>query len=91
MLPIPESQFQNIYMASLLSTRVKYNLNVNLKGAAISGNGLCWMITSNSDEMAYNEPGKAARVQITEKAINVISNELEAPPISVSLYRLPVK
>lgn len=72
-------------------TRVKYSLNVNLKGAAISRNGLCWMITSDSDEMAYNEPGKAARVQITEKAINVISNELEAPPISVSLYRLPVK
>ena len=56
---------------------------------ALAGTGRLWLIASfENDPMAYNEPGKDPNVRITEKMIDRVLSELEAPPFSVSLYML---
>jgi len=66
-------------------TETAFKVPVDFKGAALSGKGRVWLITG-PDRMAYNEPGKKPSVRISEKRLSGISNELDAPPISVSLY-----
>ncbi len=65
-------------------------LPFELKGIALTGKGTVWQITS-SNEMAYNEPGKEPNVQIVKSDVEGVEDELLLPPISISLYRLPVK
>jgi len=62
---------------------------VQVRAFALAGTGRLWLIASfENDPMAYNEPGKDPNVQITEKTIDRVLSELEAPPFSVSLYML---
>jgi alpha-N-arabinofuranosidase len=65
-------------------------ITMNLKGAQLAGNGTLGLIV-HSDPMAYNEPGKEPNVVIKEKLITDVSNILNVPPLSVSLYRLDLK
>ena len=63
-----------------------------VQGFALTGTGRLWLIAHfESDPMAYNEPGKDPNVQITEKTIDRVLSELEAPPFSVSLYMLDLR
>ena len=71
-------------------TEREYALPMQLKGAQLAGTGRLWLI-AHSDAMAYNEPGKPPRVVIKEKAVTDISNKLSLPPLSISLYELPVR
>jgi len=71
-------------------TETAVKLPVEFKGVGLSGKGRLWCLTG-PDRMAYNEPGKELRVRITEGELSGIPGELELPPISVSLYELPVK
>jgi len=71
-------------------TQENFAVPVDFEDIVLSGRGRMWLITG-PDRMAYNEPGKEPRVRITEKVIRGFSGELEAPPISVSLYRLHAK
>ena len=68
-------------------TEQEYELAINLKGAQTIGIGRLWQI-AHSDPMAYNEPGKEPQVVIEEKPVTGISNKLNVPPLSISLYRL---
>ncbi|KPK93114.1 hypothetical protein AMJ80_06160 [bacterium SM23_31] len=70
-------------------TRERYNIPFELSGASLTGKGTRWLITG--DEMAYNEPGKKPVVTIQEKQVNNITGNFEVPPISISLYVMPVK
>lgn len=71
-------------------TETAVKLPIEFKGVALSGKGRVWRLTG-PDRMAYNEPGKELNVRITEEGLVVIPGELELPPMSVSLYELPVK
>jgi hypothetical protein len=41
--------------------------------------------------MAYNEPGEEPNVTIKEKTGSKISHKLSVPPLSINLYKLPIK
>ncbi len=68
----------------------KVDMPVEFKDVHLSGSGKRWVITG-PDPMSYNEPGKKRQVDIVESAVGGVSNSLEVPPISVTLYRLEVK
>jgi alpha-N-arabinofuranosidase len=71
-------------------TKTTYDLALDLKGATIKGSGQQFQI-AGSDPMAYNEPGKKANVVIEKSKLVGITNKLAVPPLSVSLFRLPVR
>ena len=71
-------------------TKQEHELPFNLEGARITGTGQLWLIAKNDPE-AYNEPGKEPKIRIIEKEIDDVSDKLDAPALSISLYKLPVK
>ncbi len=77
-------------VAVLNPTETAFKVRVDYKGLDLSRKARLWRITG-ADRMAYNEPGKTPAVRITEKKLSRISSELEVPPMSVSLYELPVE
>jgi alpha-N-arabinofuranosidase len=66
-----------------------HELALDCKNAKVAGNARLWQI-AHADPMAYNEPGKEPNVVIEEQRLN-ISDKLEVPPFSISLYELPVR
>jgi alpha-N-arabinofuranosidase len=68
-------------------TQEDKELTIDLKGAELSGNGTLYVI-SNSDPLAYNEPGKEPNVKIVEEPLTGVSKVLKAPALSINLYRL---
>ena len=70
-------------------TEVKYEINLNLENAQLTGKGQHWLITG-SDAMAHNEPGEKPRVAIKENQLFHISNKLRVGPLSINLYKLSV-
>jgi alpha-N-arabinofuranosidase len=66
-------------------TEQKCELAMDVKGTNLADKGRLWIIT-HSDPMAYNEPGKAPNVVIGEEAVTGISNKLNVPPMSISIY-----
>ena len=71
-------------------TKENIELPIDFRGVTLSGKGQLWLITG-PDEMAYNEPGKPRKVDIVEKPVEGISNKIQVPPMSASLYALSVK
>jgi len=61
-----------------------------LNNASITGNGTVWTI-AGTDPMLYNVPGEAPKVEIVESPATGISDTLDVPGYSISLFRLPVK
>jgi hypothetical protein len=49
-----------------------------------------WVMT-NSNPMAYNEPGRPRKVDFVEKTVGKISKMIMVPPLSATLYSLDVK
>ncbi len=66
--------------------RVDFALN----GATLSGKGKRWVLADN-DPMAFNEPGKAPRLEIKEQPVDGPANALDVPGFSVCLYRFEAK
>jgi alpha-N-arabinofuranosidase len=71
-------------------TEQQHELAMDLKGVQLTGSGKLWL-NANSDPMAYNEPGKNPKVVIEEKPVTGISDKLNVPPLSISLFRLTTK
>jgi alpha-N-arabinofuranosidase len=71
-------------------TKTAYDLALDLKGATIKGTGQQFKI-AGSDPMAYNQPGRKPNVAIEKSKLAGITNKLTVPPLSVSLFRLPVR
>jgi alpha-N-arabinofuranosidase len=65
-------------------------LKLDVTGAALTGGGRLWTVAGD-DPMAYNEPGKASKVQIEETSISGASDTIQVPPLSISLYSLAVQ
>ncbi|HUV42162.1 MAG TPA: alpha-L-arabinofuranosidase C-terminal domain-containing protein [Sedimentisphaerales bacterium] len=62
-------------------------LDVDLKGAEFSGTAELWQI-ADPDPMAGNVPGRPPVVQIEEKSLSAVGNELTVPPFSINIYVL---
>ena len=71
-------------------TEQEQEITLDLKGAQLKGSGKFGLI-ANSDPMAYNDPDEGAKVVIEENAISGVSNKLNVPSLSISLYRLDTK
>ena len=65
-------------------------IDVLLNNAGITGNGTVWTI-AGTDPMLYNVPGEPPQVEIVESPVTGISDTLDVPGYSISLFRLPVK
>lgn len=65
-------------------------ITMDIKDTQLAGTGKLGLI-AHPDPMAHNKPGKEPNVVIEEKSITGISNTLNLPPLSVSLYRLGIK
>jgi alpha-N-arabinofuranosidase len=68
----------------------KRDLTLEVRGVVPSGPGRRWQI-SGADSLAYNEPGKPARVRIEEEKVRGGAGRLEVAPCSVTLYALTVR
>ena len=71
-------------------TEKEQTITMDLKGAQLTGKGLLRLI-AHTDPMAYNEPGEEPNVVIEEKPVTGISNKLNLPPLSISLYKLTTR
>ena len=71
-------------------TGKEHEMPFESEGVQLTGTGRLWLI-AHDDPMAYNEPGEEPRVRIVEKTIDGVSNKLNAPALSVSLYKLPIR
>jgi alpha-N-arabinofuranosidase len=71
-------------------TKTAYDLVLDLKAAAIEGTGQRFQI-AGPDPMAYNQPGKKPNVVIEKTELAGITNKLTVAPLSVSIFRLPVR
>ncbi|UCC21607.1 MAG: alpha-L-arabinofuranosidase, partial [Planctomycetota bacterium] len=71
-------------------TKKAYDLALDLKGVAIEGTGQRFQI-AGSEPMAYNQPGKKPNMVIEKKQLSGIKNKLTVAPLSISLFRLPVR
>jgi len=81
---------QTLTIAVVNPTEHGHTLTLSLKNAQLTGAGRMWVI-AHHDPMAYNEPGQPPRVAIEEKQLSGIANDLSMPPLSISLYELPVQ
>ena len=70
-------------------TATEQRLVLNLMGMAVPETALLRQI-SGTNERAYNEPGKPALVVIEETAAAPFGRTITLPPMSISLYELPV-
>jgi alpha-N-arabinofuranosidase len=71
-------------------TREAFEVPLEIAGAKIAGDGRAWTI-AGPDDMAYNHPGEPPKVTVEEREVSGVTDRLSVPPISVTLYRLPVK
>ncbi len=71
-------------------TEQEQQITMDLKGAQLAGTGKLGLI-ANSDPQAYNDPGEEPKVVIEEKQLSNVTNTLTVPPLSASLYTLPVQ
>jgi alpha-N-arabinofuranosidase len=83
------SDHKALTIAVVNPTEQKCKLTINLKGTKLSNTGKLWLIT-NTNPMAYNEPGKKPQVAIEEKLFNGVLNKLSVAPMSISLYRFTI-
>jgi alpha-N-arabinofuranosidase len=61
-----------------------------LKGASVTGRGTRWQI-AGGEPMAYNDPGRPARVKIEETPIAGLGEKLTLAPCSVTLWALEAR
>ena len=81
---------KSLTVAVVNPTAHTYTIPISLKGAHwVPGSGMLSVI-AGADPMAYNEPGKPPKVNITEIAsCDGVLESLQVPPYSVSLCLMP--
>jgi len=65
-------------------------LALDIAGANIRQTGRRWVITGR-DRWAHNSPGKAHGIDIESMTVDVAGNNVDIPPLSVTLYHFPVQ
>lgn len=64
-------------------------MQIQLAGASLRRAGRCWEIAG--DPMAYNEPGVAPRVAISQRPVTSAGDKIDVPACSITLYALELK
>ncbi len=64
-------------------------ISLKMTSGSLAAQGECWTITG-PDPKAYNEPGEAPRVILAHKKA-VDCTTITVAPVSVALYRIPLK
>ena len=77
---------RNLSLAVVNPTTYQHTINIQFEGTRLTGKGHVWVI-SNSDPMAYNEPGQPPQVSIAEHPFDGSVNRLAVPPMSIVLYQ----
>jgi alpha-L-arabinofuranosidase len=70
-------------------TMTELELPLTVTGCQLTGQGERWQI-AGQDPMAYNEPGKPARVEIEHIGVDGVQDALPVAACSVTLYALPL-
>ncbi len=65
-------------------------INATFTGVTLQGAGKLWRIAAPA-VTSDNEPGKPMAVNIAESAITEAPGKLDIPPLSISIYELPVQ
>jgi alpha-N-arabinofuranosidase len=76
-------------VAAVNPTQQPYEVTVDLRGTEVDSNAVLWRI-AHSDPEAYNEPGEEPNVAIERAQITEIPSTVSLPPLSISLYKLPI-
>ena len=76
-------------VAAVNPTQQAHEVTVDLYGTEVDSNAVLWRI-AHTDPEAYNEPGEEPNVVIEETQIMDISSTVSLPPLSISLYKLPI-
>ncbi|HEY3441415.1 MAG TPA: alpha-L-arabinofuranosidase C-terminal domain-containing protein [Paludibaculum sp.] len=71
-------------------TTTAQTVSLDLKGAALTGEGMSWVIAGR-DRMAHNDPGRRRTVDIVSEPVRGGTGELKAPALGVALYELRVR
>ncbi len=77
-------------LAVVNATDEKQSLPLTINNATLADDGTHWLI-QNDDPMAYNEPGKAPQVVIKKNPVTGLGDKLIIAPLSINLFKLPVK
>ena len=78
-----------ITLAIVNPTKQKYELPLQSEGVSLRGDVQVRQIKGH-DEMAYNEPGSDPPITVDEYRVKKIGSRIKIPPLSVTLYTLPV-
>ncbi|MBL7040477.1 MAG: alpha-L-arabinofuranosidase [Pirellulaceae bacterium] len=81
---------RTLTVAVVNPTMRELELPLTISGAALAGAGQRWEIAGD-DPMAYNEPGKPAKVTIQQSTVTGASDKLTVAPCSVTLFALALK
>jgi len=65
-------------------------LKFAVNGVKLAGQAQTWIIAGN-DPMAFNQPGEPRRVDIAEAAATDLASPASVKPLSVTLWRVPLK
>jgi alpha-N-arabinofuranosidase len=65
-------------------------IDATFTGVTLQGAGTLWRIAA-PEVTSHNEPGKPMAVNIAESSITGAPGKLEIPPLSISIYELPVQ
>jgi alpha-N-arabinofuranosidase len=71
-------------------TAAEVPLKLNLNAAVLAGNAQTWIITG-PDPLAYNQPGEPRKVDIAKAAPADLGGVVMAKPMSVTLWRAPIR
>jgi alpha-N-arabinofuranosidase len=63
---------------------------LTLAGKQLTGDGHRWVITGPG-RFAHNHPGQPRQVDIHSEALGPVSSALSVPPLSVTIYELPLR
>lgn len=77
-------------VAVVNSSEQSQSLQLDLKGAQLTGEGMSWVI-NGPDRLAHNDPGKPRVVDIRREPYRNSTAELKLAPLSVSLFSLSAK
>jgi alpha-N-arabinofuranosidase len=71
-------------------TETEQRLALTIEGAALGGKGRLWRLAPSGLD-ATIVPGKPPGVEVLEQVLETVPGTATIPPISVSVYELPVK
>ena len=63
---------------------------ITVSGGVLKNKGARWLIGGEEPE-AYNEPGKTPNVKIVKSSADLSGNQIEAPALSIALYKFEAK